>query len=444
MRKLFAILLAVLMLTSILAVVPASAATTTGPSLVITEILHNSKYVNSDSESSDPFSYWEIYNNGDESINLYNYSLAMSPLFPRKPSTSSAFYTTWDLWETEKTFLSIANIKPNSILGSNDSKPTSGIQFENAPMQTLEPGETAVIWLVNDASIKAVNDYVAAKKWTAGADSAKEAFFDFYTSNFGTSSYNELFEDTYNPTNAKLYMVWAGSGATDSDTGLAVSDKIYHTDCSSAEGYMYGIVANTMTTADKAVVDGALSEKVMALARFGGDTVSWSASQANTSTAYAPSYCKPGYYIANEKANGNTEVEDYADYKAAGATEYDAESGILQPSAIATPGALMKIQHAYFAADKLAGATDGWADAYIEKYLTVLFPEDDDIGEGNTENKIVVSPPSREELKNRYTPVVKPTKPTDKGCGSSIASGAVVITSILGLGIGFIRKKKEQ
>ncbi len=32
----------------------------------------------------------------------------------------------------------------------------------------------------------------------------------------------------------------------------------------------------------------------------------------------------------------------------------------------------------------------------------------------------------------------------EEGCGSSIAAGAVIVTSILGLGIGFIRKKKED
>ncbi len=97
------------------------------------------------------------------------------------------------------------------------------------------------------------------------------------------------------------------------------------------------------------------------------------------------------------------------------------------------------------------------AAEYIKNYattnqLTDYVPKQDETPKQTTGTTTVKQPPKQTQAQQTVAqqPVAgttaAPAGSTEKksGCGSTIASGAVVITAIAGLGIGFVRRKRRQ
>ena len=178
MRKLLAAALAVLMLCGVFAAFPASAAGSTSvktidgttasdynnADLVVTEVMVNSKsnvdkyndiadtLSTSKTSSYDCFDYVEIYNKGDEAVNLYDYSLlrrannGVTPLyktegtFDRKNyiAPGTIYQAAYGVDPSLKAnYCDVTN--PNSVT-YDASKPAS------EQLHWLQPGEFAVIW----------------------------------------------------------------------------------------------------------------------------------------------------------------------------------------------------------------------------------------------------------------------------------------------------------
>ena len=99
MRKIIAVLLTVLMLASVLAALPASAATVDGstntdsPTLFISEVASYTKYHAYEGAASDSHAldYMEIYNNGTDSVNLSTIRILRAVDFIKRASDESPY-----------------------------------------------------------------------------------------------------------------------------------------------------------------------------------------------------------------------------------------------------------------------------------------------------------------------------------------------------------------
>ena len=168
MRKLLAVLLAAIMLVGALAALPASASTTTPgvsdfdgttsadtPTLLITEILINSKTGNAQLDdqmiegdvatwfSPDAFDYIEIYNAGDEPVNLYDYTIVRA--------NGGNFFSKAEEAEAVAKYTEKMQLGPWLIQQHPDAAGATFGKYDSVvnPAETdadLLPGEFAVIW----------------------------------------------------------------------------------------------------------------------------------------------------------------------------------------------------------------------------------------------------------------------------------------------------------
>lgn len=418
MRKLFAVLMAVLMLASVLAVIPAAAAEeTNAPSyagnstgLLISEILHNPDHWNEQEYTSagDCFAFWEIYNGSDDAINIYDYSLVAAPMYNNIPTAGTVYYNVWDLWENDKKFVHKADISTNVV----PSKPTTetgepvnipeGLVLQNdGEKGTINPGECAVIWFINSAAIKHFQDLIDRGEVNSGADLDVRALFIEQWSNLE----NGVTVDS----DMKIYLIWAYSAQIKTETGYDPNpDYFGDSDGSKTAGMMYGLVKDAFQLSDSAVnEDGSLNANVAALAPYAGSVASWKLCKGNLSTIYVPSNTKPQYHIADRAYDGKplTEAEQ-VDYLTAGLVEAYIEAGCVESTAVATPGSLDAMQYALAFADKaptsISGGQADWAASYLAERFAYLFPAEGDIEDANDEEEIIVKPPKREELQKIF------------------------------------------
>ena len=420
MRKLLAVLMTVLMLASALAIIPVAATETesdelkyTGDAkgLLISEILHNSSCF--DEVSGDGFEYWELYNAGTETLNIFDYSLVKAPVETKQPAQSSAYYDVWDIWTTEKKFVHKVDIKTNAVPvdanGKNAAVDSTGMPVDvpyklqnNAEQGEIKPGEFAIVWFIKQASLNAFAQYMLDNE-IASADALdpREVFIKQYSSlNNGFTVDSDL----------KIFIVWGYKDFDSIDgTNKPCKDSFGGSDGSKTSGAMYGIVKNTFDLNSSAVVDGKISSDVIALAPYAGAVDSWTRAKSNQGCIYVPSTTKPEYYIANRVYDERPmEDAEKVDYVTAGLADAYIEAGCVHSSAVATPGAFDKLQWALAYPDKapanISGGQSGWAAAYISEYLTTIFPADGEVEDANDEEFIKITPPDRNKLQEIFFP----------------------------------------
>ena len=193
MRKFLAAILAVMMIMATLAVLPVSAedevvykspfdgtdaSYADSMPLVITEVMSNttaSVYEEgTPNYSANAFQYIEVYNKGDEAINLYDLALVRGL---NKIST--------DPWESQRKFLETTggkgvklSLNPGNIY--EDAYGASGNVAVNQPGTCyVEPGEFAIIWFWNDSSNSVSNTFGASLGQTK-ADAEGKPVFHYY------------------------------------------------------------------------------------------------------------------------------------------------------------------------------------------------------------------------------------------------------------------------
>jgi hypothetical protein len=452
MRKLLAVVLTVLMLTSVLAVFPASAAETNNSTpLLITEIAHNysNKVGTNTAASGDNTEHWEIYNNSDAPVNIYDLSLAQSPMYKNEPALTDKYHDNWNMWQTQKAFFAKCDIKQGDILAGasiDSSVPHEYLFVNDIDNAELAPGEIAVIWFVRTNTLKAINDYIAFMGITEAAEfDVREYFIDLYSTDLYTV-----------PENTKFYFVWIGDSDTDADTGLLLRDTVVGDDCGTNVGHMYGLVADTVEL-DTCVYDeaGKLSSDVYALAGFGGGVKNFSTQKSARSHNYVPASASPDYYNALEKYRGteNFPEEGYSDYVAAGCVPGYEVAAIVETNLTITPGSLTAMQWAYInptgAPSEITGGEADWASAYVASYIKTAFPDMSELEDANGETEIEVNPPSQDYLNNLFYP--KPTKKPSaakKGLGTGaiigIVAGGVVVAAAAAAAVVIVVKKKKS
>ncbi|MBR2312301.1 MAG: hypothetical protein IKA46_03335, partial [Clostridia bacterium] len=148
MRKFIAVALAVLMLVSVLAVLPVSAAAPTTydgttkdtaglNQLFITEVAATTQYHPAGqptAQDQNAFNYVEIYNNGTADIDLTTISLLRATKMTQEPdddanpyftNTNAAGKKLWRVWKEEYKFVSKIDIKAGKIVADAAAKKTA-------------------------------------------------------------------------------------------------------------------------------------------------------------------------------------------------------------------------------------------------------------------------------------------------------------------------------
>ena len=157
MRKILAVLLAVMMLASVLAMLPASAETYDGstaasvgkPELIITEMAQNSGLNGSTG-------FIEVFNNTTADVDFSTLSLLRALNFNQGLDEYDLLYPYVESWVSDKLFLQKMDIVSGEIV----KNPTDYAIFDSASMGkvreslensaddlTVATGEAAIIWL---------------------------------------------------------------------------------------------------------------------------------------------------------------------------------------------------------------------------------------------------------------------------------------------------------
>lgn len=430
MRKLLAVVMAVLMLTSVLAALPASAVeynTSTSTDAGTLSITEFGTQLNAGSTSSaGALNYIELYNGGTADINLNDISLVMSPDYisaPKISQTTKHLYRqtesdkTYRLWAEDYKFLSKIDIKEGDVLdeaevakyvaaGKFDTHLLDGkksLKLNNAGQDmTLSQGETVVVWMINQNTINWLNT-----KYTSTGYDPRHAFKEVF---FGTSNASEK--------NITILMVWAYDNVVPYEKVEATQLQTIAKDMFAFEtpntvtsgeikSYVYGVVVDSATDpwdldSDVAwkYTDGTWNANVLALASWGTQMpYNYSGHNNPTKTAvFVPSIAKPELYNTYNKfiAKEGETVTEHADYYAAGLVKNYREMAFVHMGEDPTPGEIPAWQKAY-----LTGDTSDAAKAAIKAFLDSFGYTGVD-EEANAEDKIDVKPPSQEELKDRY------------------------------------------
>ena len=453
MRKIIAVLLTVLMLASVLAALPASAATVDGstntdsPALFISEVASYTKYhayKGAEGSNSHALDFMEIYNNGTDSVNLSSLSILRavdfvkraadeSPYSKLDPYDSIAYDTFWALYQK---FIAKVDIKAGQIISDKDayqygkftdtdSNPNNGIQGDrvygfltnNGVDMTLASGKTAIVWFISEATI----DWMNAQA---------EADLQFNPRNaFLKSFYPDMPATEY--ANYQIVMVWGWGDTYIYDDNVAAklngnpaydmfslaSMPAYN---ETSYSYLFALAKNTFEIFDdKAYDNGALNSKIYSLTRFGAvldedsNVVNgYSGSKSDTAATFTYAGAKP--YVANAEAKFlDASAAQFADYYKAGqATLSYKETGVITwGGADVTPGQLPVWQwamvdpgNANAPADlKTEGAADAAkVQAVIDAYIDRLGLVDDGSGNHVEADRPPIEFESQESIANRF------------------------------------------
>lgn len=351
MRKILAALLAVLMLSSVLAIA-AGAETVTfdkstsdkTPDLVITEVLTDSVTGEDGYNDLDAYEYIEIYNRGSSAVDLSQYCLLMCD---NNGNNSSS-----DTWLSTHKFTGKINLKAGDVY--NDSALASAIQsnhsdawaVQNPTNLTLDAGKFAIIWIWNNDSNTLSEHY---NESLAASDSTRPSvtfpkFRDFYASESGGGA--TIPEDT---------LILVAMGATTIAGNTSANPNGFNL---ANNGHrVYALAKNTYDlTAHSALTSaGTLNSDIVCLFRWGYRKKSGipSVTYPQTSTIYVPSSAEP--YLANKGAEINAEegttpatYTDYAERDAARGFDVSYnEVSILTYWEAPTPGTMMPYQWIY-------------------------------------------------------------------------------------------------
>ena len=324
MRKFLAALLAVVMLAATLAVIPVAAetalqpyeqSTTDGstindvPTLVVTEMMADTTNTAGNNSSANAFQYIEVYNSGEDAVNLYNLALARS---------STKFST--DSWRKNQMFDAMTPINPGNVYtGMSASDQTQ--ECVNPNTAVLQPGHFAIIWFWNDAAIQAskeLNDGVAAPV-SLGAKVngvTHKGFRDHYNRLQGAGSVSD---------DLLIVAVYAGS---DTDATL----HPFSLNAEQASSFMYAFVKDetgnsfdyksekayksTYNKLDKTTTYER-NDKVVCLWEHSVGTVVADSAAEGLASTYIPANVTPYFYNAQQIAFGNEEQgENHNSYEA--------------------------------------------------------------------------------------------------------------------------------
>ncbi len=480
MRKIVAVVLAVLMLASVLAMLPASAAaatydgttkTTAGLNkIMITEIAPKATYhPNGVAESQDdekfPLNFIEIYNNNAGDVQLNALSILKGVHYPIEPDDITNAYMEgelWARWEYDKKFVSKVDIKAGMIVDDATAKLTGAFEDNDATDpalnnrvyamltnegqdMTFSNGENVVLWFVDATTVEWMN---TTSKTTQGFN-PREAFVkSFYGASASAADYTIL-------------MVWAYSDYKLSDV-TKLADDMFMLSAPNAKmkdcDYIYGIADNTWALAsDKAYTEVSgekvLNEKLYNTARLGYTVPRYNGfSIKDLTVTFGLPALKP--YIANAyEAFTEINPTTFNDAFAAGLVTSFKESASIDCAAKATPGTMPAWQWAMVSPETYEGfKTNGAFDnskleAAVNAYIVELKLIDNSTGRPEDDNRNY-NFQTQEELKNQFYNSNKNKGGDDEGGLSTVVLVIIIVAAVVVVGGGvaatfiIIKKKK--
>jgi len=409
MRKIMTVVLAVLMLVSAFATIPASAAAATTDDwttkdteglnkIVITEIAPKTTYhPNGAEESQDskkfPMNFMELYNNGAGDINLAELSLLKGVNLPKVPGNTDPYYESatgekiWNKWKDEKKFLSKMDLKAEAIVENVPSDVDSSVAnfLSNITQdKTFSNGETVVLWFITPDTIEWMTNAVVND--SNNTFSPRDAFVkSFYGANESAANYTIL-------------MVWAWQEIDDNGSIL---DDMFALSAPSTEDrdYVFGIAPNTWDLAnDAAYTQEKNADNKVTNVTINEDIYTWVVLGTNvprydkmpnvdkTATFGVPTE-KP--YLANkyeELTAFDPNSTEFSDGVEAGLVKSYRESSVIDWSCAPTPGKMPAWQWAMTAPESYDGfkVNGTYAEAEAKKavdaYIKELGLDGDDTG----------------------------------------------------------------
>ena len=418
MRKLLAVLLAVMMLTSVLAILPASAATYDGstaasvgkPELIITEMAQNSGLNGSTG-------FIEVLNNTTADVDFSTLSLLRALNFNQGLDEYDLLYPYVESWVSDKLFLQKMDIVSGEIV----KNPTDYAIFDSTSMGkvreslensaddlTVATGETAIIWFVTEKTVEWLGD---KRDDNISAYDPREIFIKTYLGfDAQASDYN-------------IIMVWAPSNMT-ADDELAAD--MFTWDIPSTTEYNKSVIIALAENTWDLTNDNCktVNSKIKSMVVIGNLVADYVASGANTSAVFAPATTKPLLKNEKNKVIGNDTV--YNDYVEAGYSTSYLEVGAVLWGTVQTPGSLPDWQYAMIK-DALNVATPAGLDATA--VLNAFFVSEG-LGEleaGREETKKDHNYVDREELENLFSGANKDEEEDGNLVLILIIVGAVVL-----------------
>lgn len=411
MRKIFAVLLAVVMVACVFAALPASAApldSTTAsdiPALIATEVAPN--VGKTTSSSGRYYEYIEFYNRSDEPVNLYQYALARAPYYKSQPLENSSYYNKWDMWQTQHTFQSKVAIEAGPLNANADYSErieslndTYGVSWNNPASGVVAPHSFAILWVVSSQSLTAVENE-APNLLEPDPDLPRTMF-------------RQRFPNM--PNDVPIFYVWG-------DTAITSRGNVYKTqfdleDCRDAyAGFMYGLVDITFNVDEnKAYENGSFSNMVKVLFAYGanGDMHHGNTETKNTSAIYVPADQKPE--LQNRKNLSNSD-----NYVQGGYADTYLQVGMAHTLEGNTPGTMEAHQWYMVDAENAPAAIQGedpeWGPKALNEWAERYYPsEDDSDWEGREEEELEYKWVTQEELQEKFF------GPKDKNDGRTVDS----------------------
>lgn len=491
MRKIIAVLLTVLMVASVLAALPASAATydgstkTDAPSLFISEIAAYTHIMRYDGDqlkgtNSHALDFMEIYNNGNAAIDLSTISILRAVEFSAPADDESPYaklhpYLTKrydELWARDKKFISKIDIPTGEIVADAiadttgafvdaDSDSTNGITNDvvfdyltnNGVNMTLESGKNAIIWFINEETIA----WMRAESQADFNFNPRNAFLKEFYPNMAASEY----------ANYQLIMVWGWSDTfyyEDTANGIVSGDpanNMFKLDSMPAStekefAYMFALAHDSWNLEDDAaIVSGALNGKIYSLTRFGALFAEDDEFKNESLNGYsgAKSDAPAVFTVANKIPYVSNAYDKFLDESAAQPTDYFAadivgsymETGIINwSSAETTPGTMPVWQWAMLdpghanAPDalKTSGAADSAkVQAVIDAYIEELGYVGDDSTGRDEPSKGPIEFESQEDIANRFNNANKNNE-DDKSWFEENLVLVIIIAAVVVLGGG--------
>lgn len=428
MRKIFAVVLTVLMLASVLAAFPVSAAATDNSSkLIITEF--GAEMNATGASGAGVLHYMEILNTSGEMINITDYAIARATDYTRKPkpadgdvhcvSTTDENSQTWLKYK----FLAKINIVMGEIVdetpyvdkgllaeGTVNHPDHGGLKLVNTNDAEIANGETAIIWFIGQetmAWLQSVKSGISVEKYNP-IDCFLEQFYP-----------GEENAELRTKLASRVFMVWAYDNedpflSTNTDRKVATDTfKVEVPQIAAraeAKSYVYGVVDADWDLGTVAYsITGGFNEGLYTYIRHGAqlnENYTGKTNCADNSASYIPAQYDPFLFKAKEAFNGasETEIATYTDYYTAGLTGSYLECALVDMGKGYTPGTLTDWQWSYIDATQIsAGKT---AEAVRTEFVDLFGYNDDDTlaDGGRNEPTIEVNPPSKEDLINRYFP----------------------------------------
>ena len=438
MRKIFAVVLTVLMLASVLAAFPVSAiridnsTVAEAPSdFVITEFgaQMDAPGAGGTGVVADALHYMEVLNTSGKAVDMFSIAVARATDYLRAPKVMGDdvhFLATgdenWMSWRKHQ-FLSMIPISPNWIVDEqayvdagelNEGEITNSqnglmLTNENAAQQ-LPDDQPAIIWFIGQETMT----------WLKG-----------YRTLLGPQ-YNpvDIFLNAFYPTDSEadvaaraalkdyVYMVWAYDNEAlpdPNDPTRKVATDTFKVDVPEVstkfeiKSYVYALVSANWSLSSIAYDQGTRTwaKDVYAYIRYGAqlvDNYTGLANVANNSASYIPAQHDPFLFKARELFNDvdETKVAAYTDYFVAGLAESYRECALVDMGKGATPGVVTDWQWSYIDASKLP--TDKTPDAARTEFVDQFsYNADDTLADGGRNEPVMeIKPPSRDDLIKKY------------------------------------------